>query len=148
MNKYLRSFLHRGLLFGGFGPIIASSVYMSINLSGIDLMLDGVDIFIGTVSTYLLAFIQAGASVFNQIESWPIARSLLCHLGSIYLAYVGTYLVNSWIPFEPFVLLIFTAVFTVTYFAIWLTVFFITRAVTKKMNESISELDSGEKTSA
>lgn len=141
MNRYIKVFLQRGLIFGGFGPIIAGIVYMSISLSGISLMLDGADIFVGILSTYLLAFIQAGASVFNQIESWSVARSLLCHLGSIYFAYVGTYLVNSWIPFEPLVLLIFTAVFAATYFAIWLTVYFITRAVTKKMNERISELE-------
>ena len=148
MNKYLKDFLHRGLIFGGFGPIILGIVYMSISLSGVDLVLDGVDIFIAIVSIYLLAFVQAGVSVFNQIERWSVARSLFFHLSSLYLAYVATYLVNTWIPFEPVVILIFTAVFAVAYFAIWLTVFFITRAVTKKMNESISELDSGEKTSA
>ena len=141
MNKYVKKFLHRGLMFGGFGPIVAGIVYLSIDLSGIALMLDGFDLFMGILSTYLLAFIQAGASIFNQIESWPLSRSLLFHLGSIYLAYVGAYIVNSWIPFEPIVLLIFTAAFLVTYFAIWLTVYFITRAVTKRMNERISELE-------
>ena len=141
MNKYVKKFLHRGLMFSGFGPIVAGIVYLSIDLSGTALMLDGFDLFMGILSTYLLAFIQAGASVFNQIESWPLSRSLLFHLGSIYLAYVGAYLVNSWIPFEPLVLLIFTAAFLVTYFAIWLTVYFITRAVSKRMNERISELD-------
>ena len=141
MNKYVKKFLHRGLMFGGFGPIVAGIVYLFIDLSGTALMLDGFDLFIGILSTYLLAFIQAGASVFNQIESWPLSRSLLFHLGSIYLAYVGAYIVNSWIPFEPIVLLIFTAAFLVTYFAIWLTVYFITRAVTKRMNERISELE-------
>ena len=140
MNKYVKKFLHRGLMFGGFGPIVAGIVYLFIDLSGTSLMLDGFDLFMGILSTYLLAFIQAGASVFNQIESWSLARSLLFHLGSIYLAYVGAYLVNSWIPFEPLVLLIFTAAFLVTYFAIWLTVYFITRAVSKRMNERISEL--------
>ena len=141
MNKYVKECLRRGLTFGGFGPIVAGIVYLSIDLSGTALMLDGFDLFIGILSTYLLAFIQAGASIFNQIESWPLSRSLLFHLGSIYLAYVGAYLVNSWIPFEPLVLLIFTAAFLVTYFAIWLTVYFITRAVSKRMNERISELD-------
>ena len=140
MNKYVKEFLRRGLMFGGFGPIVAGIVYLFIDLSGTALMLDGFDLFIGILSTYLLAFIQAGASIFNQIESWPLSRSLLFHLGSIYLAYVGAYLVNSWIPFEPLVLLIFTAAFLVTYFAIWLTVYFITRAVSQRMNERISEL--------
>ena len=141
MNKYLKEFLHRGLIFGGFGPIILGIVYMSISLSGFDLVLDGVDIFIAIVSIYLLAFVHAGVSVFNQIESWSVARSLFFHLSSLYLTYVAIYLVNSWIPFEPVVILIFTAVFAVAYFAIWLTVYFVTRAVTKKMNERLSSID-------
>jgi hypothetical protein len=114
---------------------------MSISLSGVELVLDGVDLFIAIVSIYLLAFVQAGVSVFNQIESWSVARSLFFHLSSIYLAYVVTYLVNTWIPFEPIVILIFTAVFVIAYFAIWLTVYFVTRAVTKKMNNRLSSID-------
>ncbi len=141
MNKYLKEFLRRGLLFGGFGPIIVGIIYMSLSLSGVELGLDGTDIFIAILSSYLLAFVQAGASVFNAVENWSVARSLFFHLSSIYLAYVGTYLVNSWIPFELAVILIFTAVFAVAYFAIWLTVYFITRRITKKMNERLSALD-------
>ena len=142
MNEYLRSYLHRGLIFGGFGPIIVGTVYLILTLTGVSVEFDGTDAFIGILSTYLLAFVQAGASVFNQIESWPLAKSLFFHLSSIYLAYVFTYLVNSWIPFEPIVLIIFTAVFVLTYFAIWLTVYFVTRAVTRKMNERLAVRES------
>lgn len=142
MNEYLKSYLHRGLIFGGFGPIIAGIVYLTLTLSGVSVAFDGIDAFVGILSTYLLAFVQAGASVFNQIEGWPLAKSLFFHLSSIYLAYVFTYLVNSWIPFEPIVLIIFTAVFVLTYFAIWLTVYFVTRAVTRKMNERLAVRES------
>ena len=141
MNGYLKSFLNRGLIFGGFGPIILGVVYMCIGFSGVGILLGGVELLIAIASTYLLAFIQAGASVFNQIEGWSVARSLLFHLSSIYLAYVGTYLVNSWIPFEPIVLIIFTAVFVLTYFVIWIAVCLVTRAVTKRMNERIMEME-------
>ena len=141
MNKTLKNFLHRGLIFGGFGPIIVGVVYMSISFSGVELGLDGADVFVAILSSYLLAFIQAGASVFNQIESWSVARSLFFHLSSIYLAYVLTYIANSWIPFEPIVILIFTVGFVIAYFAIWLTVYFVTRRVTRKMNERLSSID-------
>lgn len=137
MNKYVKNFLLRGLLFSGFGPIIAGIVYMAIENSSYNFSLSGKEVFIAIVSTYLLAFIQAGASVFNQIEAWGIGKSLLCHLSTIYFAYVACYLVNSWIPFEPIVLLIFTAIFVAVYFVIWLSVFISHKAICKKMNKQL-----------
>ena len=101
--------------------------------------MSGKEVLLGIVSTYILAFIQAGVSVFNQIEHWPLAKSLLCHMGSIYLAYVFCYLINSWIPFEPLVILIFTIIFVVTYLIIWFIVFMCIRAKSKKFNESLSK---------
>jgi hypothetical protein len=138
MNKHLKIFLHRGLIFGGLGPIITSVIFLVISLSGVSVELSALNVFTAVVSTYILAFVQAGASVFNQIEDWSIARSLFFHLTSIYLVYVGTYLINFWLPFEPIVILIFTAIFVVSYFAIWLTVYFVMRSVTKKMNGRLS----------
>ena len=137
MNKYVRQFLHRGLIFGGFGPIIAGVVFFFIDVSGVSLDLSGGEMFLAIFSIYLLAFVQAGASVFNQIEDWPIAKSLGCHLGALYLVYLACYLVNSWIPFEPMVLLIFTAIFLAVYFAVWFTVFVCTKAASRKMSEKL-----------
>ncbi len=137
MNKYLKEYLKRGMAFGGFGPIIAGAVYLILSFCIDGFTLSGADVFVAIVSTYLLAFVQAGATVFNQIEGWPIAKSLLCHLGSIYVAYVGCYLINSWIPFEPTVVAIFTAIFIVTYFIIWIAVYLSIKAVSKKLNKRI-----------
>lgn len=139
MNIYLKKFLQRGIAFGGFGPIIAGIVYFSISFFIPSFSLSGKEVLLGIVSTYILAFIQAGVSVFNQIEHWPLAKSLLCHMGSIYLAYVLCYLINSWIPFEPLVILIFTIIFVVTYLIIWFIVFMCIRAKSKKFNESLSK---------
>ena len=33
MNKYLKEFLHRGLIFGGFGPLVAGIVFLIIGLT-------------------------------------------------------------------------------------------------------------------
>lgn len=137
MNKYLKSFLRRGLVFGGFGPIILGLVFLIIEKCGTPLDLSGGDILLAILSTYLIAFVQAGASVFNQIEAWPIANSLGCHLGSLYLVYVLAYLANSWIPLEPVVILVFTAIFLAVYFAIWLIVFLSVKAVSRKMSRKI-----------
>ena len=137
MNKYVKQFLLRGLIFGGFGPIVLGIIFLCIEMSGIALALGGGEILLAIVSTYGIAFVQAGASVFNQIEAWPIAKSLGCHLGSLYLVYVLAYLANSWIPLEPVVILVFTAIFLVVYFAVWLTVFLSVKAASRKMSQKI-----------
>jgi hypothetical protein len=137
MKKVIRTFILRGLMFGGFGPMIVGIVFLILQHTLPDFALTGTQVFMAILSTYLLAFIQAGASVFNQIEHWPIAKSLLFHFLFLYVAYVGCYLINSWIPFEPIVILVFTGVFVVTYFAIWLTVYLIVKATAKRMCQKI-----------
>ena len=136
-TRPVRDFFFRGLLFGGFGPIIAGIVYLILHLTLKGLTLTGLQVFTVVVSTYLLAFVHAGASVFNQIESWPLAKSTLCHFGLLYIAYVLCYVINSWIPFEPMVLGIFTAIFAVGYAVIWLAVYVSIRVTVKRLNRSL-----------
>lgn len=137
-TRPVRDFFFRGLLFGGFGPIIAGIIYLVIHFTLEDLTMTGLQVFIAIVSTYLLAFVHAGASVFNQIESWPLAKSTLCHFGLLYIAYVLCYVINSWIPFEPLVLGIFTAIFAVGYAVIWLAVYVSIRVTVKRLNRSLT----------
>jgi hypothetical protein len=136
-TRPVRDFFFRGLLFGGFGPIIAGIIYLILHFTLKDLALTGLQVFTTIVSTYLLAFVHAGASVFNQIESWPLAKSTLCHFGLLYIAYVLCYVINSWIPFEPLVLGIFTAIFAVGYAVIWLAVYVSIRVTVKRLNRSL-----------
>ena len=135
MNKYVKEFLHRGLIFGGFGPIIMGIIYAILQNTINGFTLSGNEVLIAIVSIYILAFLQAGASVFNQIEHWSIAKSLGFHFLTIYIAYVCCYLINSWIPFNINVILIFTAIFAVSYFIIWLTVYISVRIISKKLNK-------------
>ena len=137
MNIYVKNFLQRGLAFGGFGPIVAGIVYLILSFTLEDFSLGGYEMFVAIISTYALAFIQAGASVFNQVEDWPIAKSLLIHFATLFIAYSGCYLVNTWIPFEPAVLIIFAAAFVLTYAIVWLTVYFAVRGVSKRLNSKI-----------
>lgn len=133
----VRDFFLRGLLFGGFGPVIGGIVYLILHFTLQDLTLTGLQVFTVIISTYLLAFVHAGASVFNQIESWPLAKSTLCHFGVLYVAYILCYVINSWIPFEPLVLGIFTAIFAVGYAVIWLVVYVSIRVTVKRLNRSL-----------
>jgi len=138
MKHYRKYFLHRGLLFGGFGPIVAGIVFYILSLTLEDFSLTGGQLLTAIVSTYLLAFIHAGASVFNQIEHWSVGRSLLCHFLTLYTAYSLCYGVNAWIPFKWDIWLVFTLIFAATYLAIWFTVYFIVRSAEKKLNRKIS----------
>ena len=139
MNKYLKTFILRGLIFGGFGPIIFGIVLSCIELGGVEVSLSGANILMSTVSTYVIAFVQAGSSIFNQIEHWSIARSLGCHFSALFTVYSLAYVLNSWIPFEPLAILFFCLVFVLIYFAVWLTVYFSTKAYTRKLNAEIGQ---------
>ena len=137
MNRYLKEFLHRGLMFGGFGPIILGIIYEILEKTLTEFSLDGVQLLIAIVSVYLLAFVQAGASVFNQMEEWSIPKAMLYHFSVLYLAYVICYLVNNWIPFHWNVLLIFTAIFVTAYLVIWAVVFISVKLVSRKLNAKV-----------
>ena len=137
MNKYLKAFLQRGMTFGGFGPIVMALVLFIIEFSNVNISLSGAKVLFAVVSTYILAFVQAGASVFNQIEHWSIPKSLFFHFLSIYIAYTGCYLLNSWIPFDINVILIFTAIFIVVYLIVWLTVYLSVKHFSKKLNSKL-----------
>ena len=137
MNKYVKEFLHRGLIFGGFGPIILGIVFAILEGTVDGFALGGGEVLVAVLSTYAIAFVQAGASVFNQIEHWSLAKSLFFHFGSIYLVYMVSYLANTWIPFDPLAVLIFTAIFAVVYFVVWVTVYLIVRGCEKKLNARV-----------
>lgn len=137
MNKYVKEFLHRGLMFGGFGPIIFGIIIFIVSKTTENFILEAGEVFIGIVSIYLLAFVHAGASVFNQIEHWSIGKSLLCHLSTLYVAYSLCYVINTWIPFEPKMLLLFTAIFMIIYFVVWCVVYFTIKATSKNFNAKL-----------
>ena len=124
-------------MFGGFGPIVTAIVIFIVSKFTEGVSLSGTEILIATVSTYILAFIQAGASVFNSIEEWPIMKSLLCHFSVLYIAYVLCYVINAWIPFDIKVVAVFTAVFIAGYFAVWTVVYLSVKSVSRKLTKKI-----------
>ena len=139
MNKYLKSFLQRGLIFGGFGPVITGIIYYILSITIDNFSVSGTEMFTAIISTYLLAFIHAGCSIFNQVEHWPIAKSLFFHFLSLYLAYSVCYLINSWIPFDITVFLIFTGIFVLGYAIVWLIVYLIVKQTERKLNSKLNK---------
>ena len=137
MNKYFKEFLHRGLIFAGFGPIVIGVIYVILSKTINNLTISGTEVFGAILATYAIAFVQAGSTVFNQIEHWPTMKGLLCQLLSLYVTYVTCYLTNSWIPFDFRVVLLFTVIFVVGYFAIWGIVYLCVKGSAKKLNEKL-----------
>ena len=137
MNIYVKEFIKRGLMFSGLGPVTAALIIFIISQFEEIPSLSGMQVLIIVASTYILAFTQAGATVFNQIEHWSLPKSLACHFASLYAVYVLCYLVNSWIPFNINVVLIFTIIFAASFFAIWTIVFLSVRHLSKKLNKNL-----------
>lgn len=140
MKKYFKDYLLRGLIFSGFGPLIAGLVYLILDIRGVNIDLSGVQIFIAILSTYVIAFVHAGSSIFPQIDRLPKVGAMFIQLGSLYLVYVFGYLINGWIPFNYLVLIIFTSVFVGGFLLIWLIVYLTTKNLTKNLNRKLEEI--------
>ena len=133
----VKDFLLRGFVFGGLGPIVLGIVYLILHHTLKDLTLTGSEVFLGILSTYMLAFIHAGSGVFHRIESWSPCKSCLCQMSLIYAAYVLCYVLNDWLPFEPLAIAVFTAIFVGGYGVICLIVYLSVHAAAKKLNQSL-----------
>ena len=134
MNKYVKEFCIRGLVFSGLGPIVLGIVLMILGFCHVEIKMEGWQIFLCIFSTLLLAFVQAGSSVFEQVESWSTLKSLFWHLLSIYAVYLFAYLVNNWIPLMWEVILIFSATVIVTFLIIWLICYLASKKTKKELN--------------
>ena len=134
MNKYLKEFFRRGLMFGGFGPLVAGIIYFVVSKTSPSFFLNGTEVFSAILSTYILAFLQAGATVFKKKKKWSLMKSLLCHFSTLFVAYTSCYLLNSWIPFDYRVILIFIGIFVAVYFTVWSIVYFSIKATSRKLN--------------
>lgn len=135
MKKYVKEFILRGLMFSGLGPIVLAIVMLCLSRHGIEM--NGTEAFKGIVSTYLLAFIIAGASVVEQIEEWSAFKAAFIHLLIIYVAYISTYLINSWIPFNSIVIAVFSICVVVCFIIIWFIAYFVSNKTRKLLNDKI-----------
>ena len=141
MNKYVKTYLLRGLIFSGLGPVVTGIVYVILEACGTEIVLNGLDVFKAIVTTYVIAFVHAGSSVFPQIDKWPLFKQIFFQGISIYLVYIIGYLINSWIPLNLTLILIFTGCFFGAFGITWLIIYICTGSVTKKMNKKLKEMN-------
>ena len=138
MNKYLKEFLIRGFMFSGLGPVVFGIVALCLSKFGIEMT--GKEVFMGIISTYLLAFIQAGITVVEQVEEWSTTKAAFVHLIVIYIAYTATYLINSWIPYNAKVITIFSVCVIIGFVIIWLIAYFASSRTRTLLNNKIKNI--------
>ena len=127
----------RGLVACGFGPAVLAIVYLAIEGSGVALELGGVEVALGIFSLSALAFISGGMTAIYQVEKLPLLLAILLHGGALYLAYLVTYLVNSWLEDGLIPILVFSGIFVVGYVIIWAIIYLINRRRIAKINTTL-----------
>ena len=139
MKKYILEFMRRGLAACGLGPIVLAILYLIMGRTGALKLLRVDQVCIGIFSLSALAFIAGGMNVLYQIERLPLMVAILIHGSVLYVSYLATYLVNSWLEWGLTSILVFSGIFVVGYFAIWAVIYSIIKKNTDQINELLKQ---------
>ena len=139
MKKFVLEFVRRGFIATGLGPIVLAIVYLILKKSAAIDTLTVNQVCIGIFSLSALAFIAGGMNAIYQVERMPLMTAILIHGGTLYIGYLGTYLLNDWLDFGVIPIIVFTAIFVVGYIVIWAIIYSIIRRNTAKLNEMLKK---------
>ena len=139
MKKLVLDFVRRGLIATGLGPIVLAIVYLILKQSAAIDTLTVNQVCIGIFSLSALAFIAGGMNAIYQVERLPLMTAILIHGGTLYIGYLGTYLLNDWLDFGVIPIIVFTAIFVMGYIVIWAIIYSIIRRNTAKLNEMLKK---------
>ena len=134
MKKWISDFFLRGLTACGFGPMVLAVLYLILQRQGVILTLSVNEVCLGIISLTVLAFIAGGMNCIYQIERLPLMMAILIHGGVLYICYLATYLVNSWLERSITPILVFTGIFVLVYLVIWAVIYSVTRRNTEQIN--------------
>ena len=137
MKKFWKEFLLRGLICAGGGPLVLAIIYGILGATGSVEALAPGEVCMGIITISLLAFITAGMTAIYQMEQLPLPTMILLHGGALYIAYILTYLFNGWLANQAKPIGIFTGIFIAGYAIIWLIIYCVERANTKKLNQML-----------
>lgn len=139
MKKIGLEFIRRGFLACGLGPIVLVILYLVLQQQ-VDLEILTVNqVCLGIFSLSALAFIAGGMNVIYQIERIPLLVAILIHGSVLYISYLITYLLNSWLEWDAMPILVFTAIFILGYAVIWVIIYSIIKKRTGKINEILKK---------
>ena len=139
MRKNVLQFILRGLVAGGFGPLILVVVYLILkSQAGIE-SLSVNEVCTGIVSLYVLAFVAGGMNIVYQIERLPLMLAIFIHGAVLYRSYLGTYLINGWLEWGMTPILVFSLIVVLCYLAIWAVIYTVTKRNTARLNEILKK---------
>lgn len=139
MKKFVSEFMRRGMVAGGFGPIILAIVYLSLYHNGVIETLTVEEVCKGIFSLTALAFLAGGMNALYQVERLPLMPSILIHGVSLYIGYLVTYRLNNWMEGGTASIMFFTVIFVVGYVVIWVIIYFVTKRNTGKVNAILQQ---------
>lgn len=139
MKKFVLAFLRRGLVAFGFGPFVLASLYLILQRHGVIHSLTVNEVCLGIFSLSALAFVAGGMNAIYQIEQLPLMVAILIHGSVLYISYLATYLLNSWLEWGMMPIMVFSGIFVFGYLAIWAVIYVIIRKRTAKLNQLISQ---------
>jgi len=137
MKRLILEFLRRGAAACGLGPMVLAVLYWVLHRQGALESLTVDQVCLGIVSLSALAFMAGGLNVLYQIERLPLMAAVSIHGGVLYVSYLLTYLVNSWLEWGITPILVFSGIFVVGYLAIWAIIYTIIRRKTARLNEML-----------
>ncbi len=139
MKQNIFEFFRRGLIACGFGPMVLAILYLILqSQAGVD-TLTVHEVCLGIFSLSALAFIAGGMNVIYQIEQLPLMVAILIHGSVLYISYLGTYLLNSWLEWGTTPILVFSGIFVLSYLAIWAVIYSIIKHRTTRLNEKLKQ---------
>ena len=132
-------FFRRGLVACGLGPLVLAVFYLILDHQGALQTLTVSQVCTGIFSLTALAFVAGGMNVIYQLERLPLMAAIFIHGSVLYVSYLLTYLLNSWLEWGTMPILVFTGIFLLGYLAIWAVIYSITRRNTDKLNQLLLE---------
>lgn len=139
MKQFIRDFLLRGLMAGGFGPPVLAVSYLVLQRYAGVQTVTVAELCRGIFSLWALAFLAGGMNAIYQLEQLPLAAAVLLHGGVLYLGYLGTYLLNGWLQQGTAPLLVFSVVFALGYLAVWAVICATTRRRAARLNRLLRQ---------
>ena len=134
MKEFLKGFLLRGLTAASGGPIVLAIIYGVLGKTGEVVTLTPQEVSLGILSVTLMAFVVAGLGAVFQLEQLPLMTGILIHGAGLYATYILIYLLNGWLQDKLIPILVFTVIFVAGYGLIWLFIYLVNRAKTRKIN--------------
>jgi len=137
MKNIVKDFFLRGLMCSGFGSLVYGIVMFILYLCKVDTSIDGLVLFKGIISTYIIAFLIAGMSAIWQVDKIGLAISILVHGFTLYFCYLFTYLVNGWLSKNALDLVVFSLIFIGRYLLIWLIIYIVEKNRATYLNSKL-----------